>query len=157
MEREVIDDNAAAGDIECIDTIELRVPCKPEYIRVVRLLAASIAESIPMSPDSVYDLQVAVSEAVSNVVRHAYRGACPEMPIDVVFRRGKNEIAIDVMDAGIGFEPPAEGPICMPEPGREGGLGITLMRQLMDGVDFSSQAGVGTRISMTKKAAIGDC
>jgi len=134
----------------CIDRVQLIIPCKPEYVRSVRELAATIAEAVPLGPASIEDLKIAVSEAVSNVVRHAYRGDCGAMLIDVVVTRGPKEIVVEVSDQGVGFEPP-DGPFA-PDLSKEGGLGILLMKKLMDGVVYWSQPGKGTRIRMFKHA-----
>jgi serine/threonine-protein kinase RsbW len=134
------------------DTIELIVPCKPEYVRSVRVLAGDIAASLPMSPASIGELKVAVSEAVSNAMRHAYRGHQSAQPVAVLIQRTSDEITVEIVDHGVGFDPPPQHRKWTLDPNREGGLGIILIRELMDHVDYWSQPGQGTRIRMSKLA-----
>lgn len=139
-----------AKRVSCTDKVELVVPCKPEYVRSVRTLAADIAGSMRLSAKCIEDLKVAVSEAVSNVVRHAYVDKCSAMPVVIVFQRNNRELTIEVSDQGVGFQPPPEGHVYALDRSREGGLGIILIRELMDGVFYWSEPGHGTRIRMSK-------
>lgn len=141
-----------ARRVSYTDVVELSVPCKPEYVRSVRMLAADIAEAMPLSSASIDELKVAVSEAVSNVVRHAYRDQCTALPVVIVFRRNAKELIVEVSDQGIGFEPPTDESNWNPSISREGGLGIVLIKQLMDGVVYWSEPGQGTKIRMSKTA-----
>ena len=132
------------------DMVELVVPCKPEYVRSVRMLAGDIAEAIPLPASSIDELKVAVSEAVSNVVRHAYRDACSALPVSIIFQRSSNKLVVEISDQGIGFDPPSEGQVPVPDLTKDGGMGITLIKELMDKVVYWSQPGLGTRIRMSK-------
>lgn len=141
-----------ARTVICTDTVELTVPSKPEYVRSVRMIAEQMAQSIPLSKASIDDLKVAVSEAVANVVRHAYSGECSVMPVDVVITRNEREIVVEVSDNGVGFNLPPDEHKLVPDLSKEGGLGIILIRELMDGVVYWSKPGCGTRIRMSKSA-----
>lgn len=137
---------------DSVDSVELRVPCKPEYVRTVRALVAEQADSVPLSPEAVEEVKVAASEAVSNIVRHAYGGVVD--PENVVVRCWKSDgkLTVEITDRGIGFKVPGGADAPSPETSREreGGLGIVLIRNLMDSVDYWSQPNLGTRIKMTK-------
>jgi serine/threonine-protein kinase RsbW len=134
-----------------VDTVELVVPGKPEYVRSVRLLAADIAESIPLPPSSVEELKVAVGEAITNVVRHAYHGCHDEIPVFIAFHRSENELVIEITDQGCGFDPPGDECVSrLPDLSKVGGLGIILIKQLMDGVMYWSRPGQGTHLRMSK-------
>ena len=139
----------ACGDAE---NVELRVPCRPEYVRTVRTLVADVAYSVPLAPEAIEEVKVAASEAVANIVRHAYGGAGTAEPIIVRCWRSAGNLTVEVIDRGVGFEVPAAGTIPSPNTLREkeGGLGIFLIRSLMDSVDYWSRPSLGTRIKMTK-------
>jgi len=134
------------------DTVELRVPCKPEYVRTVRTLIAEMADSVPLPPAAIEEVKVAASEAVANIVRHAYGESGAAEPVIVRCSRRGGDLTVEVVDRGVGFEVPAAGPAQAPDVSREreGGLGIFLIRSLMDSVDYWSQPNLGTRIKMIK-------
>ncbi|HOP79797.1 MAG TPA: ATP-binding protein [Armatimonadota bacterium] len=134
------------------DSVELRVPCKPEYVRTVRTLIAEIADSVPLSPQDIEEVKVAASEAVANIVRHAYGNSADSAPVIVRCCRSNGMLVVEIIDRGIGFCVPAASEAPPPDVSRkkEGGLGIILIRNLMDSVDYWSQPNLGTRIRMTK-------
>lgn len=132
------------------DSVELKVPCKPEYVRTVRALIEDLAESVPLSPEATEEVKVAASEAVANIVRHAYRGQSEAEPILIRCSTNCGKLTVEVIDRGIGFKVPSATTVPQPDPSREGGLGIFLIRGLMDKVDYWSQPNLGTRIRMTK-------
>jgi len=55
------------------DYIEIRVPAKPQFVSVIRLTVSGLASRIGFNYDDIEDLKIAASEAVTNVVHHAYK------------------------------------------------------------------------------------
>jgi serine/threonine-protein kinase RsbW len=132
------------------DSIELRVPSRPEYVAVVRTLITDIARRVALSASAVEDLQVAASEACSNVVRHAYaetKDADPGILVRCSYTRGR--LVIEVADEGRGLDDPHK-PLRR-NADSEGGFGLTLMRSLMDDVSLDSIPDQGTIVRMAKK------
>ncbi len=136
------------------DAIEIRVPCKPEYIRTIRRTIAEFAGLIDMPPQAIEEVEIAASEAASNVVRHAYCGQ-PECshPIRVKCTYKAGDLIIEIIDKGSGFTVPSRQQTHELDLSRDGGFGIMLIRCLMDKVSFSSQAS-GTRVRMAKRAGL---
>lgn len=134
---------------ECLDSVELKIPCRPEYVRTVRWLIGELAQAALLSPDAVEEVKVAASEAVANIVRHAYGPGKSPQPIFMRCCRGPGQLIIEIIDRGIGFVAPK--PDQQPDLTKEGGLGIILIRALMDRVEYWSRPNVGTRIKMMKK------
>lgn len=135
------------------DEIEIRVPCKPEYVRTIRRAIADFAESADMPRSAVEEVEVAASEAVANIVRHAYTGVdSPVPPVRVKCSHGHGNLTVEVIDRGRGFAAPSAGVIPEVDLNREGGLGIILIKCLMDKVNYASKPNGGTRIRMTKRA-----
>jgi serine/threonine-protein kinase RsbW len=135
---------------ECVDNVELKIPCKPEYLRTVRFLVEELAGSGSLSPDAIEEVKVAASEAVANIIRHAYGPEGSTQPVFLKFCHKPGRLVIEVIDRGIGFTVPKDGQT--PDLSREGGLGIILIRSLMDKVEYKSKPNMGTRIRMMKMA-----
>lgn len=136
-----------------IDAIEIRVPCKPEYVRTVRRTIAEFAESFDMPRSAVEEVEIAASEAVANVIRHAYPDLdCKIPPMRIKCSHKYGGLTVEIIDKGRGFNAPASGVIPEVDLSRDGGLGIILIKCLMDKVSYVSKPSEGTRIRMTKRA-----
>jgi len=135
------------------DALEIRVPCKPEYVRTIRRAIADFGESVEMPRADVEQVEIAASEAVANIVRHAYGGSNGDVPpVRVKCSHDQGRLTVEVSDKGRGFEPPKRGEIPDVDLNRDGGLGIILIKCLMDRVSYTSKPNGGTRIRMTKRA-----
>ncbi|TCP92119.1 anti-sigma B factor RsbW [Serpentinicella alkaliphila] len=129
------------------DLIKLSLPNKPEYVSVVRLTLSSIASRMGFDIEKIEDLKVAVSEACSNAITHGANAE--EGNFDVEFLVYEEKIDILVYDKGKGFlvnqiEEPNVHNL------KEGGLGVFIIKSLMDNVEFLQNKGKGTVIKMTK-------
>ena len=129
------------------DVLKINVPGKAEYVGTVRLAIAHAASYAGYDIDSIEDIKVAVSEACTNIICHAHKD--PGFVYDVVLEVGNNNLTITVKDDGVGFGlEEYVAPILDELQG--GGLGIFIIRALMDEVDIQSEPGAGTNIRMTK-------
>ncbi len=140
--------------MKAFDYVEIRIPSKPQYVSVIRLTISGIATRIGFSYDQIEDLKIAVSEAVTNVVQHAYRDN-EEGEIVIGSALYKHKIEIMVSDYGNSFTfeeiKSKIGPYREDENIallREGGLGLYLMESLMDEVRVNNEGGV--TVFMTK-------
>ncbi|MFV8829985.1 anti-sigma B factor RsbW [Alkalihalobacterium sp. APHAB7] len=128
------------------DRIEMKVPAKPEYVGVIRLTVSGIANRIGYTYDDIEDIKIAVAEACTNVVEHAYEGdGC----ISVTFHVYSDRLEVVVADSGESFDIEGIrdklGPIDASQPInelKEGGLGLFLINTLMDKVEMSEKDGV---------------
>jgi len=123
------------------------MPGKPDYVGTVRMAVAHVASHAGFDIEAIDDIKVAVSEACTNIICHSHTHA--DFTYDVIIERDERSLAITVKDSGIGFD--TEGYV-EPVPGetRGSGMGIFILRALMDEVDIKSELGVGTNIRMTK-------
>ncbi len=105
---------------------------------------------------ALYDIQLAVDEACANVVDHAYEGAEPG-DIEVCCGLEDQVLTIRVRDWGRGFEldgveePDLDAPL---EERTLGGLGLFLVRQVMDDVGFHTDPELGNELTMSKRLDI---
>jgi serine/threonine-protein kinase RsbW len=129
--------------------IRLRIPAKPEYITLCRLALTGIAQLREIGDDTMAELKLALTEAVSNSVRHAY-GPNGDGHVEVTYDLRPDKLAIEVVDDGEGFDPD-EPPALVGEELSEGGLGINIIRTIADEFEIQSSPGVrGSRLRFAK-------
>jgi serine/threonine-protein kinase RsbW len=130
-------------------SILLRIPAKAEYITLGRLALTGIAQLREIGDDTMADLKLALTEAVSNSVRHAY-GEDGDGHVDITYRLEPDRLRIEVVDDGNGFDP-NEAPALDGEELSEGGLGIAIIRTIADEFEIQSSPGArGSRLRFTK-------
>jgi serine/threonine-protein kinase RsbW len=119
--------------------VRLTLPARPENVSVIRHVLGAFAESMQLPAELVADMRLAITEACTNVVRHAYHDG-ETGPIDVVIRPGHDRLELIVSDRGrgIGPSPDADGP----------GLGLPLIAALTDTLDIQHAPSRGSRLSM---------
>jgi serine/threonine-protein kinase RsbW len=135
---------SANGDTEHL--IRLTIPAKAEYISLCRLALSGLARVRPVEEEALADLKLAITEAASNSVRHAYDGGGGT--VDVVFEVSPDRLVIEVCDSGEGFEPP----VAEEEQDElsEGGLGIAIIRAIADEFEITSGEH-GSRLRFAKR------
>jgi serine/threonine-protein kinase RsbW len=122
--------------------LELAVPTRPEYIAVVRLVVSSLASARRnLADERIDDLKLAVSEACTNAIE-AQRAAGRDEPVAIRILEAPERIEVQVRDHGNGFavdDIPRHPPVTDPDRlNFERGLGIPLMRTLVDYLEFDS-------------------
>lgn len=135
------------------DVVKLTIPAKPEYVGVVRLFISGLANRLGFNFDEIEDMKVAVAEACTNAVTHAYPDA--EGMIHIQCYVYLDRLEIHVIDQGKSFNldqiKRQSKPITERTPIEElyeGGLGLYLIETLMDQVKIETQGGI--KIQMTK-------
>jgi serine/threonine-protein kinase RsbW len=127
-------------------TVRLTIPARAEYITLCRLALTGIARVRSLSDELLADLKLALTEAASNSVRHAYAGA-PGV-VEISYELLPDRLVIEVTDEGAGFDLEARG---APEELSEGGLGIAIIRAIADQVEIGRQpGGRGSRLRFEK-------
>jgi len=135
------------------EAIDLNIPAKTECMNVVRLSIAGIGETMDFSVDDIEDMKIAVGEACINSIRHAYQeGASEENLMYIRFLIYPLKLEIIVKDKGKGVDSSrVEEYLRKADNERiEGiGLGVYLMKTLMDEVQYSFSP-EGTEVRMVK-------
>jgi serine/threonine-protein kinase RsbW len=126
--------------------VRLTIPAKAEYVLLGRLALSGITRMRPPSDETLNDLKLAVTEACTNSVRHAYsqNGGT----VDILYELHADRLVVEVSDDGTGFEPAG-----IEDAGElsEGGLGIAIIRALVDEFEISERAGGhGSRLRFVK-------
>ena len=141
--------NPAAGNGHT-HAIRLTIPAKPEYITLGRLALTGIARlrAEPLSAEVLGDLKLALTEACTNSVRHAYAGG--EGTVEIVYELHPDRLVVEVADQGGGFASADARPRDEDELS-EGGLGIAIIRALSDELELGDGDGGGSRLRFVKK------
>ncbi len=129
----------------------LCLPRERASVPIVRHLVQGSLERLGVDPECVADVEVAVTEACSNVLKHAEG---PEDEYEVGFEISDARCEIRVTDTGAGFDHESLGGSV--HPSAEGGRGIQLMRSLVDGVQFISEPQRGTVVHLVKELKLSD-
>ena len=128
--------------------VRLTIPAKAEYITLGRLALTAIARVRPLSEEMLSDLKLALTEACTNSVRHAYREGRAGT-VEILYQIEPDRLVVEVADDGQGFEPADLG-------GRgngdlsEGGLGIAIIRAVADEVEIDERESGGSRLRFVK-------
>lgn len=135
------------------EVIELKFPCKAKYVGISRLLVAGIASRMNFTYDEIEEIKIGVGEACVNVIHHAY---CPPSPGDEIVIRCivyPNKLVTIVKDTGQGFDSKfvQEYVECsdLKQPDKVG-LGIFLIKTVMDEVEYDTNMPHGTQVRMVK-------
>ncbi|HLK67434.1 MAG TPA: ATP-binding protein [Bryobacteraceae bacterium] len=134
-------------------TFQLHVPSSTENLAMIRDFVAKIGERAGMSEGDVKKLELAVDEACANVIEHAYGSdGTREVRVKVTF--DSEMVQIEIMDTGRGFDPSKveENNLEQLARGRKsGGLGLRLIRSVMDEVQYQIVPGQKNELRMVKR------
>ena len=129
-------------------TVRLTIPARAEYITLCRLALTGISRLRPLSDEVLADLKLALTEAASNAVRHAYGDSTGV--VQIVYELHPDRLEIEVIDEGEGFDP-AERGVSGADSLSEGGLGIAIIRAIADELEIGRQpGGKGSRLRFIK-------
>jgi serine/threonine-protein kinase RsbW len=116
-------------DAKTTSVVSLVIPAKAEYLVFCRLVLVGLAQTRRIEPEILADLKLAVTEACSNAVRHAYERAGGM--ISIRFALADDSIEVEVEDHGRGFAP--QIPLSLPlDAGPESGMGLAIIDALTD-------------------------
>jgi serine/threonine-protein kinase RsbW len=129
--------------------VRLTIPARAEYIALCRLALTGLARLRPISDELLADLKLALTEATSNSVRHAYGEA--EGRVEIAYQLYDDRLVIEVNDEGEGFDPAEDGDVGDLENLTEGGLGIAIIRAIADDLHLSrGPKGRGSKLRFVK-------
>jgi len=129
-------------------TVELTIASDPKYMKLVRGLVAAAAEVIGFVKTDVNSLCLAVDEACTNIIRHAY-GGDHNQKIEMQLGMHPDRIEVKLRDYGTKPDPAKIKPRELHDI-RPGGLGVHFIRTIMDEVVYDHSHEVGTELRMMK-------
>ena len=145
-------DEVTAPSAPSLDqAIRLVIPAKPEYISLARLALTGLSRVRELDPETLADLKLAITEAASNSVRHAYSDGAGT--VEVLYDLRPDRIVIEVSDDGEGFDYDT-GPAAadLADELTEGGLGIAIIQTIADDFELGrGPGGRGSRLRFSKR------
>lgn len=134
------------------DPQELCVSSDLVNLAHIAAFVSDMAARAGFDETQIYDIQMAVDEACTNTIEHAYGGR-PDGEVRVCCHIASDDLVVSIYDHGTPFDPSAVPAPDLSAPLEEraiGGLGIFFMQQLMDEVRFSSDPVEGNCVTMSK-------
>lgn len=139
-----------------VKTKELKVKSRTENLSLIRDFISTSAADAGITPDVVENIILAVDEACTNIIKHAYK-SFPEGELIIKTKSTLSRFIISITDFGNTFEPDS-----VPEPDlqkyyrqkRVGGLGMYLMKTLMDDVKYVSIPGKHNEVLLSKNIKV---
>ncbi len=132
--------------------VTLEIPAKAEYVALGRLAIAGLLRENRFSADAVADMKLALTEACSNSIRHAYNGGPGAVGLD--FAITDQGLVLTVTDRGAGFHEDDVDCLDCSAAGiklGEGGMGISIIRAVVDEFDLQHPDAGGTILVLTKR------
>lgn len=135
--------------------LELVVPNDTSCLARVRQAVVEIVGNGMFAPVKANLIALAVDEAMANIMEHAYAGApdTPPAEIEVQLDATAERFMCTIRDRGVGFDPRGAPEVDVREhvkAGRKGGLGICLMRRIMDEIHYTYKQGSHNELMMVK-------
>ena len=130
----------------------LKIPGQTDNLELIRNFVSGIAKKVGFDEEDTNKIELAIDEACTNVIEHAYQHD-ESQDIDIAVKIDYNKFTIVVADRGRSFD---MDEVEIPDMSsylaelRVGGLGIYLMRTLMDEVDYHSKPGEKNEVTMVK-------
>jgi anti-sigma regulatory factor (Ser/Thr protein kinase) len=127
--------------------MELSLPARAENIALIRHAFGALGETLAVDEELLSDVRLAVTEACSNVVVHAYAEEEPPGPLEVLATLGDDTLTVIVRDKGPGIAPHPDSPGL--------GLGLPLIASLTESVQLGRDEQERTEVCMTFSLADG--
>jgi serine/threonine-protein kinase RsbW len=131
---------------------QLKIPSQTDNLELIRNFVSGVAKKVGFDANDTNKIELAIDEACSNVIKHAYKHD-EHQDIDIAIKIDYQKIAIIVTDRGDSFR---MKDVELPDMKnylaelRVGGLGIYLMKTLMDEVDYKTDSNGQNKVQMVK-------
>jgi serine/threonine-protein kinase RsbW len=132
------------------DLVELRIPCRTEWVALARLAVAAVANRLRFSIEEIEDVKLAVTEACTAVIQHDNHGES----IEIACETDSGSLRLRVHDAGRHVHREPKSTAIDFDEARVAGLGVFLIRTLMDEVTYEVHPDTGTDLHMVKRLPV---
>lgn len=130
----------------------LRIPTRSTNLKIIRDFIMDVSDKAGFENEACCDIALAVDEGCTNVIKHAYRGGDGK-DITINVQYDKEKITIIISDTGKGFDPEVYENLDLEvylKRMKKGGLGIHIMKNTMDEIDFTKEKDDINSVQMVK-------
>ena len=134
-------------------TFTLHVPSSTEHLALIRDFVGAIGAKSGLDENEITKIILAVDEAVANVIEHAY-GSDDTREVTIRAVLDEETVTFEIIDNGRGFDPGLVRPKDLEQlvkERRSGGLGLRLIRTVMDDVKYQIVPGQKNELKMVKR------
>ena len=128
--------------------INIKMSNNPDLVSVIRLTTSGIASKMGFTMEDIEDLKVAISEACTNAIKHSKQNE-----FEVKFFVNESRLDVEVIDNGIGYDISSIAEPDLKNP-KTSGLGLFIIKSLMDEVEVRSCADCGTVVRFSKLVGV---
>jgi serine/threonine-protein kinase RsbW len=139
--------STAHNDAALQTSIRLTIPAKAEYITLGRLALTGISRLRPLDAEDLGDLKLALTEACTNSVKHAYDDG--DGTVGITYELYDDRLVVEVSDEGEGFAPGSDGRVDGEALG-ESGLGLAIIKAVADDLEIADREGGGASLRFAK-------
>lgn len=131
-----------------IETIEMKIPANPKFLKVIRLWVRLISEVVGFSVEESNNIALGIDEACSNIIKHAYKKPT-RLPIEIGCHIYNDRVEFLLHDFGEKMNL-AEIKSRDLNDIRPGGLGVHLIKSVMDEVVYDNSSEIGNQLLLVK-------
>ncbi len=132
----------ASEEVTATPDLELKLPARAENVAVVRHAFGGFAEALTVDEQTLSDIKLAITEACTNVVIHAYdEGETGDLEVDASVDDDERELMVVIRDRGRGIVPRPDSPGL--------GLGLPLIATLAASLELGKDDDENTEVRMT--------
>ncbi len=132
------------------DHLQITLPADKRYLSLIGAFVQELCGTIPRFPPAAsYNVELALNEAVVNVITHAYHDD-PKGKIQITFLVKPDSLEIQIRDWGRSFDASTVPTPDLDEP-HESGYGVYLIRQLMDRASYQPRTADGNLVTLVKR------
>lgn len=121
------------------NTYSLSVDSSTKHLSEVRDFVAAHAQNFGLTEKEISEIRLAVDEAYTNIIKHAYKNS-PSNPVRIEVGSDKKKLWISIIDRGESFKPDeykAPDILKRIKNKQRGGMGVFLIQKLMDQVQYN--------------------
>lgn len=138
---------------EKVKTVVVQTPGDISYLHRIREFIAGIATEVGIDQEEIDNIELAVDEACTNVIEHGYEPDDPNKELTIRMEINTSKLVLTVIDHARPFNMLRYTPREVSElkaEGKDGGLGIRLIKHIMDTIDYQTRADGHNELIMTK-------
>jgi serine/threonine-protein kinase RsbW len=132
-------------------TFTLQVPSSTENLALIREFVTTVGQQAGITDLEICNIELAVDEACANVIEHAY-GHDASKEVTIRANIDEDAITFEIVDTGPGFDPTKQEDLeQLIQKRKDGGLGLRLIKTLMDEVNYEIVPGQKNELRMIKR------